>query len=405
MIGPLGIALLFSAFPEEERGLAFGIFGIPLVVAPASGPVLGGYFVEYLSWRYIFYINIPVGIAGIILGYFWLREQRRGTQARLDLPGVVLSTISFGALLYAIQRGSSLGWTSTVIVCLLITGILALTAFLIVELRVKEPLLDLRLFRRRTFAFANIIGWVSSIALFGAEFLLPLYLQTLRGRTPLQTGLLLLPLALASGVTTPLAGALYNRVGPRWLIAAGSALLAFNTWEFAHLTLNTPFLELMGIVAVRGVALGLVLQTTLTVALFGLQPRQLPRASSLLNALRNVFQSFGIALLGTIVTHQVATYQEAARNALSQPASALGQQFVHLVQHLVQQGMPEPAAVRAVAGQILGGLFPLHFLHGLNDAYIVTFWLAVASTLLAFTLPARPRAQQPQSNEGKTASP
>ncbi len=396
MLGPLGIALLFGAFPEKERGLAFGLFGIPLVVAPASGPVLGGYFVEYLNWRYIFYINIPVGIAGILLGYLWLREQRRGVQARLDLPGVVLSTISFGTLLYAIQRGASLGWTSPTILSLLGAGILALAAFLIVELRTKEPLLDLRLFGRRTFAFANIIGWVSSIALFGAEFLLPLYLQTLRDRTPLQTGLLLLPLALASGVTTPLAGALYNRVGPRWLIAGGSILLAFNTWEFAHLTLHTSFLELMGIVAIRGVALGMVLQTTLTIALFGLSPAQLPRASSLLNALRNVFQSFGVALLGTIVTHQVTSYQEAARNALSEPASALGQQFIHLVQRLAQQGMPQAVAARAAAGQILGSLFPLHFLQGLNDAYTVTFWLAVASIFLAFTLPTHPRRHQPE---------
>ncbi len=152
----------------------------------------------------------------------------------------------------------------------------------------------------------------------------------------------------------------------------------------------------MGIVAIRGVALGMVLQTTLTIALFGLSPAQLPRASSLLNALRNVFQSFGVALLGTIVTHQVTSYQEAARNALSEPASALGQQFIHLVQRLAQQGMPQAVAARAAAGQILGSLFPLHFLQGLNDAYTVTFWLAVASIFLAFTLPTHPRRHQPE---------
>jgi DHA2 family multidrug resistance protein len=399
MIGPLGIALLFGAFPEKERGLAFGLFGIPLVVAPASGPVLGGYFVQYLSWRYIFYINIPVGITGIILGYFWLREQRRGTEAALDLPGILLSTISFGTLLYAIERGASLGWTSVPILSLLSIGILALVAFLLVELRVKGPLLDLRLFLRRTFAFANIIGWVSSISLFGAEFLLPLYLQTLRSQTPLQTGLLLLPLALAAGVTTPIAGALYNRIGPRWLIAMGSLLLAFNTWEFAHLTLQTSFLELMGIVAIRGVALGLVLQTTLTVALTGLFPQQLPRASSLLNALRNVAQSFGVALLGTIVTNQVTAYQQAAFHDLNRPTSTLGQQFVHLMQQLVQQGLPQATAAKVAAGQIVGELFPRYFLQGLNDAYTVTFWLAVAALLLSFTLPRRAGVEKSQRGE------
>ena len=249
MLAPLGISLLFGAFAEKERGVAFGIYGLPLIVAPASGPVLGGYFVQYLSWRYIFLINIPVGIAGIILGSLWLRETRRGIAARLDIPGVILSSLSFGTLLYAIQRGASDGWTSPRVLTLFGIGSIALTSFIIVELRVKEPLLDLRLFRKRTYAFANIVGWVSSIALFGAEFLLPIYLQTLRGRTPLQAGLLVLPLALSAGIVTPIAGALYNRVGGRWLIFAGSILLAINTWELAHLTADTSYTAIMVIVA------------------------------------------------------------------------------------------------------------------------------------------------------------
>lgn len=393
MLVPLSTALLFGAFPEKERGLAFGIFGIPLVVAPASGPVLGGYFVEYLDWRYIFWINVPIGIVGVVLGYFWLKEQRRGTAARLDILGILLSTLSFGTLLYAIQRGSSDGWTSLRILSLLSIGIVSFAAFVFVELRSREPLLDLRLFLRRSFAFANIVGWVSSIALFGAEFLLPIYLQSLRGQTPLQAGLLVLPLAIAAGITTPLAGALYNRVGGRWLVVIGSLLLAVNTWQLAHATLDTPFIAIMGIVAIRGVALGLVLQTTLTLALTGLQPRQLPRASSLLNATRNVFQSFGIALLGTILTHQVTVYQDAARADLTHPTTAVGQRFTHLVQMLQQRGLPMAAASKAAAGQILGSLAPHSFIQGLNDAYLVTCWLAVAAALLALTLPGRTKRE------------
>ncbi len=404
MLAPLGISLLFGAFPERERGLAFGVYGIPLVVAPASGPVLGGYFVEYLNWHYIFYVNIPIGIIGIILGYFWLKEQRRGTAARLDLPGVVLSTISFGTLLYAIQRGASDGWSSLEIVSLLSVGTIALLLLIIRELRAREPLLDLRLFTRRSYAFANIVGWVSSIALFGAEFLLPIYLQTLRGQSPLQAGLLVLPLAIAAGITTPLAGALYNRIGGRWLIAIGCTLLAINTWELAHLTVDTPFITVMGIVAIRGVALGLVLQTTLTTALTGLKPMQLPRASSLLNATRNVFQSFGIAMLGTVLTNQVNAYQTAAKNDLSNPATALGQRFVQAVRALELHGLPQTVADKAASGQILGPLFPQHFIQVINDAYMVTFWLAVASILLAFTLPGRVRQQKLPENDSSATS-
>ncbi len=403
MLGPLGISLLFSAFPERERGLAFGVYGIPLVVAPASGPVLGGYFVQYWSWQYIFWINIPIGIVGVILGSIWLKEQRGSRAVKLDIPGVILSTISFGTLLYAIQRGSSVGWGSPFIISLLVVGVATLGALFMVELRTEDPLLDLRLFTKRSYAFASIVGWVSSVALFGAEFLLPIYLQTLRGQTPLQAGLLVLPLAIASGIVTPLAGALYNRIGGRWLIAAGSILLAINTWELAHIELNTPFIQLMGIIAIRGVALGLVLQTTLTTALSGLQPRQLPRASSLLTALRTVIQSFGVAMLGTILTNQLANYNTASANDIKNPATALGHQFGQLVQQLQLHGAPPAVAAKAAAGQILGSLIPQHFVLAINDAYYLTFYLALLSVVLAFTLPGRPRKEQPEKDQQQEA--
>ena len=405
IIGPLGISLLFGAFPEKERGVAFGLYGIPLVVAPASGPVLGGYFVQYLDWRYIFYINIPIGIAGIILGYLWLRETRRGTAARLDIPGILFSTISFGALLYAIQRGSSEGWTSPRILTLLSVGIVALLVFVFIELRSRDPLLDLRLFTKRTFAFSNIVGWVSSIALFGAEFLLPIYLQSLRGRTPLEAGLLVLPLAISSGITVPIAGLLYNRIGGRWLIVIGSILLAINTWEFAHLSVDTSYTEIMIIVAIRGVALGFVLQTTLTTALTGLRPAQLPRASSLLSATRNVFQSFGIAMLGTIFTHQFDAYNASTTSDLHNPHTSLGQQFIRLVQSLQQRGVPTFAAPKAALGQLLGQHIPLNFNQGLDDAYFITFWLSVATIFLAFTLPGRPPKEAQTKGEQTPVAP
>ena len=414
MLGPLGISLLFGAFPEKERGLAFGIYGIPLVFAPASGPVLGGFFVQYLSWHYIFWINIPIGIAGVILGYFWLQESRRGTSAKLDIPGVILSTIGFGTLLYAIQRGGSIGWGSAQIITFLSIGIVALLVFIVVELRTKDPLLDLRLFVKRTFASANVVGWVSSIALFGSEFLLPIYLQTLRGRTPLEAGLLVLPLAISSGIVTPLAGALYNRIGGRWLIAIGSILLAVNTWYFAHITISTSYIEIMGLVAIRGVALGLVLQTTLTAALTDLSPRQLPRASSLLTATRNVFQSFGVGILGTIVTNQLATYNTNSLNAIKDPATALGKLFISTMQsilHTLPANLPAAVAQQTAVGkaiaQIMAQQVPLNFVSAINDAYWVTFWLSIASAILAFTLPGRPKktveAQQ-ESPEQNVAS-
>jgi DHA2 family multidrug resistance protein len=174
MLAPLGIAILFDAFPEQERGLANGIFGIPLVVAPASGPLLGGYFTEYLNWRYIFLVNLPIGLLGIILGSIWLRTSHSSTLVKLDLPGLILSMIGFSSLLYALQRGASIGWTSPLLLIILSIGVVAFGLFVIVEWKTPAPLLDLHLFLHRAYACASVVGWIGYIALFGAEFLRPL---------------------------------------------------------------------------------------------------------------------------------------------------------------------------------------------------------------------------------------
>nr|BBH89911.1 MFS transporter [Thermosporothrix sp. COM3] len=417
---PLGTAMLTGAFTEKQRGIAFGLFGIAMVMAPALGPILGGYFVEYWSWHYIFYINVPVCIAGIVMGSLWLKEYRRGALARFDFPGIALSSVSFGLLLYAIQQGSHEGWTALSVIISLVAGVVLFACFIVVELRVPEPLLDLRLFRKRTFSSASVVGWVSTIALFGSEFLLPIYLQSLRGLSPLQAGLLLLPLAVAAGIVAPFSGALYNRIGPRWLIVGGSLLLAINTWNIANVALDTPYWFLMILFALRGIAVGLAHQTTINAAYTGLQPQQLPRASSLITSFRNVFQSFGVAVLGTIVTHQTDVYVSAAKSDMQHPATALGKEVVQQATLLFQQmtakmpHLPPEAlqkmhekATAAATGKVLGTHMPHYLLQAINDAYWLTFWLSIATILLALTLPGakkREAAKNPSTELRETVS-
>ena len=389
MLAPLGIALLFDAFPEQERGLANGIFGLPLVVAPASGPLLGGYFTEYLNWRAIFLVNLPIGLLGIILGGFWLRSSHPSTPAKLDLPGLLLSTIGFTSLLYALERGASIGWTSPLLFLLLSVGVVAFVLLVFVEWQAPAPLLDLRLFLQRTYACASVVGWISYMALFGAEFLLPLYLQLLRGLTPLQIGWLLFPLAIASGIMSPIVGLLYNKIGGRWLLLLGSTSLAINAWELAHLSLQTSLLSILILVALRGAAIGLILQTTFTTALASLSPTQLPRASSLLSATVTLFQSGGVALLGTILAARTMLYQQQATHELHNPLTALGRQFLQHIQLLQQKGIPLGVAQIQAARQLLSTLASVHLNQGFHDAYLTTFWLAVGSILLSFALPGR----------------
>lgn len=384
---PLGTALLFSAFPPEERGLAFGVFGIPLVVAPALGPVLGGALVEYADWRFIFFVNVPIGLLGVSIGWRLLRESKREGRVPIDYVGAVLAFIAFGGILYGLSNGAPQGdvtsggaggtgatgnWGSWQVILSLVVGSAALIVFVVWEyFKRDEALLDVRLFRRPTFTIANVIGWISVIGFFGAEFLLPLYLQILRGLTPLQTGLLLLPLAVASGILAPFIGRLQDKIGPRLLVAAGFGLLIVNTWQFSLLSLTESYGYIAFLLVLRGVALALVLQPTLLAALSGIGPRALPRASSLVNASRSIFQSLGVAMLATILATTTA-------NALSgfQPPKP--------------STIPPPANYQAIVQQAASEAFRHAFLQGLGHAYFLTFVVASAAFVIALFLPGWP---------------
>jgi DHA2 family multidrug resistance protein len=363
---PLGTAMLFGAFPPRQRGLALGVFGIALVFAPATGPLIGGALVDHGLWRWIFFINIPIGLVGAGLSTLLLREARPARRPRFDLPGVVLSTVGFGAVLYgaSVAGEQGVGWTAPQVIGSLAGGVLMLALFFVVELFMPQPLLNVRLFAKPTFFVANLIGYVSVVALFGAEFLLPLYLQVLRGQTAFQAGLLLLPLAIASGFTTPLAGRVLDRIGPRPLVVAGFALLAYNTYQLSQLTQDTSFTFLIWLVAVRGVALGLVVQSTQVAALSDVPDAQLPRGSSLINATRQTFQAIGVAILATVLSSAVTVQGPPPGTDLKGPIPPFILPLVHK--------------------------FEAQYLTGLDHAYTVTFFAALIAVALALFLPGWP---------------
>jgi len=309
---PLGSALLLRAFPVHEQGRALGLYGVAIVFAPMIGPVLGGVLVDAGFWRWIFFINVPIGSLGVVLASRLLREQRSGRRHRLDLIGLVTVVVGVGSVLYATTVVETAGWTSSSAALWFTIGAAGLTAFVLTELFVApEPLLDLRLFARRTFLIASLVGYVTILSLFGAEFLMPLYLQVVRGQSAMQAGLIMLPMAISAGITTPLAGRLYDRLGARPLLITGFALLALNTWNFARLDAVTPIVWICVLLAIRGAALGLTTQTTFVTALSVVTGPALPRGTSLVNATRNVVQSLGVALLATIAASTLSPQSRA----------------------------------------------------------------------------------------------
>ena len=401
MLLPLAISTIFQAFPPQERGAALGVFAIPLVAGPALGPTLGGYIVTNWDWRLVFFINLPIGAAAVALGWLFLRQGEPRVGQRFDLWGAVLSTIGFGATLYGLGRVSADGWSSLTVRGFVGVGVVSLAVFIVWELSRPDPILEVRLFAIPQFLIANVVGWVSTIALFGAEFMLPLYLQNLRGLSAVETGILLLPQGLSAGLAGPIAGRLTDRFGSRYIVMIGFVLLSINTYQLTQITATTSFDWLRFLLVIRGLALGFALQPTQLTAMAAAPPGLNTAASSLNTAMRNVFQSFGIAALATIVQTQTVvhtvTMSWQVRSDTMQGAALA--QASNLLQ---QRGIPAASAGAAAVALVLGQIRQQAAVLAFGDAYRVTFVASLVALCLATMLPARGLAR---SGPGSGAAP
>ncbi len=375
---PLSITLLFREFPPQERGTAMGLFGVPALLAPALGPTLGGYLVTFVGWQAIFYVNVPVGIIAIILSIFLLREYRPEGQTRFDPVGFIFVSLGLISLLYALSSASTDGWTSTTVVGFLSIGLLSLALFVATELiianRGGQPLLDLRLFANGPFRAAMIANSLVIFSLFGGLFLFPLYLQNIRGLSAFQSGLILLPQALAAMVSVIIGGRLVDRIGVRAVMIPGLLILAFATWQLTYISINSPYGWLQLMFVLRGVALGLTVQP-LTVAMMSeISSRQLAQASSLSTVNRAVASSFGIAVLATVVQTQSQIHFGHLAELVT-VNSPLGELVPRLQALLVARGADTASAYTAALLLIARFVQREAFVLALQDAFRLTIFV------------------------------
>jgi EmrB/QacA subfamily drug resistance transporter len=402
---PLGPAQLYRAFPPKDQGTAFGILGIALVVAPALGPILGGWLVGMGLWRLIFFVNVPIGIVGVILGSRFLLDHRLEKRPTFDPLGLITAMIGFGAVLWAATIAENHGWTSTLTLLVLGLGFLALAAHAIIELYlVKEPMTTLRLFTNRVYLNASLVGYVATIALFGAEFLMPIYLQSFRGRTALEAGFILLGVALTSAFATPLAGRLFDKIGPRIIMVVGFTVLCVNTWQLSKLQGTTSISYIIFLLALRGLAIGLTLQTSFVTALSSVPLNQLPRGSSLLNSTRFVVQAVAVATLATILVGYLSPDVKAQQEQMQNSTAALSAPFgvCETPGVAAQENLPPgitaslaflPAQEsQATKTRIVAGLQRActESIKGFDAAYRLTFYASIGALLLAVFLPGWP---------------
>jgi MFS transporter, DHA2 family, multidrug resistance protein len=319
-------AILREVFPPEEQGTAMGLFGLGTVLAPAFGPTLGGWLTDQYSWPWVFYVNVPIGVVCVLLVMRFIEDppyllRERG---RIDWTGLTAMTLGLGSFQLLLEKGQDKDWfQSSFIVWLAVIALIGLAVFLWSEIRTERPAVDLRLFRNIPFASATFLGGVLGMGLYGALFLLPLFLQELLGYPAMKSGLALMPRSLAMAVCMPIAGLMYNRAGPRALVGVGLAVSAFSFWDLAHLTTDTGIWDILLPQVWQGVGFSLLFVSLSTAALSSIPKAKMTAASGLYNVVRQVMGSVGIAAAATELTRSQSTYHDvlAAHVTMYDPAT------------------------------------------------------------------------------------
>ena len=402
---PVVFALIFRIFPPEQRGPASSVVGVPVLLAPVFGPTIGGYLTQTFDWHAIFAVNLPIGALVFVLGLFILQGRAKEfgadsglvlDQKRVDLIGLVLAMAGTTGLVYGITEWASAknGLSDLGVWPFLAAGGALLVAFVVYEFNAKDPVLDVRLFGNYTFAISNVLTWALSAFLFGSLLLLPYFFETIQGKGPLDTGLIFISQGIGSIVGVILGGQLYNRTGPRFIAVIGFLLVAVASFGFTSLAVNTDSSTLQLWLVFRGLGLGLTNIPLQTLAVSRLNNQALNRASSLVNATRQIFSAVGITVMTTYLTNRTTTHApDVATAFLNSPAGAQVQ-----AQCAAQSGTPpNPTLIHACVQNspiLKQYVFQHASVMGLND----TFWLVIigtgASALLALFVGRDPNVQR-----------
>jgi EmrB/QacA subfamily drug resistance transporter len=302
IVTPLTLTLLSAAVPAERRGLALGIWGGIGGLAVALGPLVGGAIVDGVSWHWIFWVNVPIGLVLAPLAYSRL-EESRGADSSLDLRGLGLASVGLLGIVWGLVRGNDHGWTSGGIVVPIVAGALLVAAFVAWELRAASPMLPMQFFRDRTFALTNVASLFMFFGMFGSIFFLAQFFQTVQGYSPLQSGLRILPWTAMPMFVAPIAGALSDRIGGQRLMAVGLALQSAGLlWIAAVSTPTTPYVDLVGPFILAGIGMALFFAPVANVVLSSVSPAHEGKASGATNAIRELGGVFGVAVLAAVFT-------------------------------------------------------------------------------------------------------
>lgn len=372
---PLLMNVMLVSFPVEKRGTAMGFFGLIMMGAPAIGPTLSGWLVEQYDWRMLFHVITPIAIVVFLLGLFLLKDKKDKVNIRLDILSVLLSSVGFGGILYGFSSAGSKGWDSPQVYGTLIAGVLSLAWFIIRQLYQEKPMLNFKIYKYPMYALSSVISMVITMAMFSAMMLLPIYVQTIRGISPLDAGLMLLPGAILMALMSPITGKLFDKIGGRILAIIGLSITIVTTYFFSKLSLDTSYTQLIILYSLRMFGMSMVMMPVSTNGLNQLPARFYPHGTAMNSTLQQVSGAIGTALLVTIMSNRTESQaKELAADAMK---------------HLT--GQPTEAAMAAMKQQIEMKAM----LEGINFAFFVTVFIAAVALILSFFIKRAKQAEDP----------
>ncbi|GKU82211.1 DHA2 family efflux MFS transporter permease subunit [Niallia sp. NCCP-28] len=364
---PVLMNFLLTSFPVEKRGSAMGVFGLVMIFAPAIGPTLSGYVVEHYDWQTLFHIVAPIAAIVLLFAIFKLKDKKEKIDITIDKLSVLLSSLGFGGLLYGFSSAGDKGWDSFHVYGPLIVGIVSLVLFILRQLKMPNPMLEFRIFKYPLFALSATISVVVNIAMFSGMLLMPLYIQTIRGISPFDSGLLLLPGAIIMGIMSPITGKLFDKYGARALAVIGLIITAGTTYAFSKLTMTTAYSTLMIIYAIRMFGMSMIMMPVMTNGLNQVPQRLNPHGTAMNNTLSQVSGAIGSAILITIMSNRTETHaKEIAADAMKAMSNATTQ--------------PTADAIAAAKEQIAMKAM----LEGINDAFLISVGVVIIALVLSF---------------------
>jgi EmrB/QacA subfamily drug resistance transporter len=387
---PGTLSIISNTFPAHERGRAIGTWAGVSALALALGPVVGGALAEHVSWRAIFFLNLPVAAGAVAVTLFATRESYDRTVARsVDIPGIATLSIGLTALVLALVESNEWGWGSIEILALLATAVAALSAFALVELRGRRPMVEFAYFRSRSFLGANAVAFIVSFAMLAMFFFMALYMQNVLGYTPLEAGIRFLPSTVVIIFVAPIAGRLADRIGPRPLMATGLTFATIALYMQSRVTVDTTYIDLLASFAVMGLGMGLTMSPMSTAAMNSVSPDKAGAASGILSMSRMVGGTFGVAVIGALFQSLAHDRVTAAAGTAGLPPGTRDELVENLGSARVNEiaGQLDPAAAERLSDGMREA-----FVHALGGALTLSAVVAAAGVVIALTLVERKEA-------------